>query len=81
VPGPRAFLQYLPVNAFSIVANPQAKITRIVANFSFDVPGVRMTESVSQRLTANPVNLVLKGGRQNPWRSFDSYTEHRASSI
>jgi len=56
VPGPRAFLQYVPVNAFSIVANPQAKVKRIVANFGFDAAGVRMTESVSQHLVADLVN-------------------------
>jgi hypothetical protein len=81
VPGPRAFLEYVPVNAFSIVANPQAKVTRIVTNFGFDVACMRVTESVSQHLAADPVNLVLKGGRQDPSRSFDSYIEHRLSSI
>ena len=81
MPGPRAFLQDVPVNAFSVVANPQAKVMLVIANFGFDVARARMTKSVSQNLTADPVNLVLKGGRQDAWRSFDRYIERRASSI
>ena len=81
VPGPRALLEYAPVNAFSIVSNPQAKVTLIVADFGFDVAGMRVAESVSQHLAADPVNLVLKGGRQDSWRSFDSYIERPVSSF
>ena len=61
MPGPRTFLQYVPVNAFSIVANPQAKVTFIVVNFGFDAAGLRVTDPV--RLAA----LIETGSLAHIW--------------
>ena len=52
--GPCPLLQDVPVYAFSVVTNPQAKITLFVANLSFDVAGLRVMESGSQHLAADP---------------------------
>ena len=46
-----------------------------------ELKNARMVESVSQRLAANPVNLVLKDGRQGPARPIHTHSEHWSSSI
>jgi hypothetical protein len=81
VPGPRAFRHNIPIDAFSIIANPQAKFPIIVPDFSFNVAGLRVPESVSQHLAPDPVDLVLKDGRQTPMWSFHRHTERWRSFI
>jgi hypothetical protein len=81
VPGLRAFRHNLLIDAFSIVANPQAKLPLIVPDFGFNVARLRVPEGISQHLAPDPVDLVLKDGRQTPVRSFHCHTEHWRSSI
>jgi hypothetical protein len=81
VPGPCTVPQHVSVNALSIVANPQAKVALAVDNFDFDLARARVMESVSQCLASDPVNLVLKDGRQGPTPPIYSHAEHRLSSI
>src|SRR5579863_6956945 len=81
VPGPLAFRHNLLIDAFSIVANPQAKLPLIVPDFGFNAARLRVPEGISQHLAPDPVDLVLKDGRQTPVRSFHRHTEHWRSSI
>src|SRR5262245_39667894 len=59
----RTFTEHLRVNAYSVIANPQAEQPIIVANFDFDLFGARMSESVSQDLAANTIDLILNNRR------------------
>jgi len=61
--GARLFIQHLRVDAYSVITNPQAKQPIIVPNLDFDLFGARMSESVSQDLAANRVDLVLNNRR------------------
>jgi hypothetical protein len=74
-------LQYVSINAYSVVANLQAKLTAIVYEFDFNAARARVMESVSQRFVADPVNLVLEDGRQVPARPSHPHFEKRLSSI
>jgi hypothetical protein len=81
VPGPRTFRHSIPIDAFSIIANPQAELPIIVPDFGFNVARLRVPEGISQHLAPDPVNLVLKVWRQTPVRSFHRHTQRWRSSI
>jgi hypothetical protein len=63
--GARAFMQNCRVNALSIITYPQTKQIRVVVECNFNPACASMPESVSQYLTSNPVDLVLKQRRQS----------------
>jgi len=60
VPGPRAFRHNLLIDAFSIVANPQAKLPIVVSDFRFNAARLRVTEGISEHFKPDSENLVLK---------------------
>ena len=62
--GARAFLQNRRVNALSIITDPQTEQIWVVVDCGFNPACASMPESVSQYLTSDPVDLVLKQRRQ-----------------
>ena len=78
---PRAFVEYLWVNADSVIAETDAEFLRVVPNLNFDLFSARMAESVSQNLPANPIDLVLKNRLYVSRRSFDGHAESRAATV
>src|ERR1017187_6236245 len=62
--GARAFLQNCRVDTLSIITDPQTKQIRVVVECNFNPACASMPESVSQCLTSDPVDLVLKQRRQ-----------------
>src|SRR5262249_51767642 len=78
--GARALLQYFPVNADSIVANPQAKLATVESDLGFDPLRLRVPESVSQDLAGDAVDLVLKDWRQASRWSFHRHAEEGAAA-
>jgi hypothetical protein len=56
----RAFVEYLWVNSDSVIAEPDAEFLYFVPNLNFKLLSARMAESVSQNLSANPVEFVLQ---------------------
>ncbi len=60
VPLARACLQDLTVDTLSVIANPQPEELAGVCDFRLDTARMCVLESVSQDLTGNPVDLVLK---------------------
>src|ERR1017187_1947842 len=62
--GARAFLQNCRVDTLSIITDPQTKQIRVVVECNFNPACASMPESVSQYLTSDPVDLVLKQRRQ-----------------
>src|SRR5271168_1350803 len=78
MPGTSAFLQYLGIDTFSIVANPKAKHVIIVPDFRLDSVCLCMAKSVSQDFDCDPTNLVLSGRRQSsPLALFDQVENWR----
>jgi hypothetical protein len=63
------------IDALSIIANPQAKSTRIVADFRFDITGLGMRESIDQRLPPDGVGLLSDDGVQLEDGAFDNRFE------
>jgi hypothetical protein len=58
-----AFLQYLRVNACSIVTDANAQQAIIVANFRFNSMGTRMPEGIAQQFPSFSVNILTEIGR------------------
>src|SRR5579862_3777803 len=54
-----AFLtEHLRIDTDSVVPQPDPKLPRIVPDFNFDLPRLRVVERVAQRFVRNPVDLV-----------------------
>ena len=81
VPLAGTLLEDLAVDALSIIANPQPEELAVVGDFYLDAAGVRVVKGVSENLTRNPVDLVLKERRQGLPRSFQSDLECRRFAL
>src|SRR3984957_10929872 len=57
--GAPAGFQNFGVNTLSIIPDAQSQFTLIVSEFYFDAVGGGMVEGISNRLTADAVNLFL----------------------
>src|SRR5580700_813008 len=78
---PRAFVEYHWVNADAVIAEADAEFLRIVSNLHFNLFSVRMMESISQNLPANPIELVVKNRLYDARRPFDGHMESRAAAV
>jgi hypothetical protein len=60
-----AFLtEHIRIDTDSVIPQPDAKLPRIVPDFNFDSPRLRVVERVAQRFTRNPVDLVPRDRMQ-----------------
>jgi hypothetical protein len=69
------------VNALSIVTNPYPEELAVVSDFGLDAAGVRVVKGVSQDLTRNSIDIVLKERRQRLPRSFHRNLEFRRVAL
>jgi hypothetical protein len=76
-----ALVEYLRVDSDSVIAEPDAEFLRVVPNLNFNLLSARMAESVSQNLSANPIQRVLQNRLYVSRRSFDGHAESRAANI
>ena len=77
----RPFTEHLRVNAYSVIANSQAEQPVIVPNLGLDLFRERMSESVSEDLAANTIDLVRYCRRQGLRFSFHYQVEDGAVGI
>jgi hypothetical protein len=74
--GASTFLEYLGIDAYSIVAKPKAKHVIIVSDLDFDSVRVCMIESVSKDFERDPAYLVLGSRRQSSPLALLNYVEN-----
>ena len=67
-----AFFKDFRINAPAIVTDPQAKLSRIVSDFQFNVAAIGVSESVDDRLSPNPITLFPDHGVQLSHPAFDN---------
>src|SRR5579863_1311079 len=67
--------QHLRVDAAAVIVDPEAKITGAVLQFDLNMVGPRMTEGISQRLPANPIDLVTNQWIERLLPTFNNQAE------
>src|SRR6266404_4288223 len=63
------------IDALSVVADPQSKLRRVIVEFHFDPRRVCVPETITQRLTCNPVDFVPERRRELPGCALHSETK------
>src|SRR5258705_12286548 len=67
-----AFFKDFRINAPAIVTDPQAKLSRIVSDFHFNLAAIGVSESVDDRLSPNPITLFPDHGIHPAPPAFDN---------
>src|SRR5258705_5851514 len=70
--GAAAFFKDFRINAPAIVTDTQAKLSRIVSDFHFNLTAIGVSESVDDRLSPNPITLFPDHGVQLSHPAFDN---------
>jgi hypothetical protein len=79
--GPRAFLKHLWIDSDSVITEADAELLRVVPNLDFNLSCARMVEGISQNLTPDPIEFVLKDYPKVSRRPFDGYPNGGAATV
>src|SRR3984885_7775305 len=75
VPWARLLAENLRVNPFSVVPDPQPKLSCIIVDFHFDLSRLCVVECIAQGLACNPIDFVPQNWMEVSRRAFHCHTE------